>query len=420
MLKVKKTRTDARWRHHQRHNNNNTEIKICREKVVPVTDTVFFFLPFAGSHCLAPYCHPFLLILHSSPSYRPTTAYYYVLIMPPPIIHMFLLAGFFVSDFALSLATLNKRRDARSYILQPWKSESDVKPEDVAISLGEVRVEYVGEILKINAVSGTDDTNDDRLQFRVPIPMEEGNIASSLWPISCAATMWWTRYGKTLLDCITASTDNDSDENAPIRILELGSGLGVTGYAAGAVAARYRDGVSLVLSDQDRDALLRLKVSRRYNTHLNLSVESRFLDWRDAHDEGATVNDTEFDVLVGSDCAYYHHLVGPLADTVGVYGPNALVVVSGPATRRCLWELYHLIRDGGYNAKTDAYGGAWPGTVRMLLYRMYCPEDGSSYRMAVMCWTQNPDMMRCLDKVIRMEETHIASDEDEASIEMGF
>ena len=315
-------------------------------------------------------------------------------------IHMLFLAYLVIPAFALSAVTVNKRK---TYVLKPWQAGGD---QDAA--LGEVQVEYAGETLKVTAAMSALDENV--LKFQVPIPTEEGNIASSLWPISCTATMWWNRYGKTLLQ--------STSKNKPVRFLELGSGLGVTGYAAGTVAARYADEVSLVLSDQDQEALARLELSRQQNNDLKLKVESRFLDWRDVHQ--VAKGDAGYDFLIGSDCAYYHHLVGPLADTIETFGSQALVVISGPASRQGMWELYHLIKDGGYNVKTDAYCEPWPGTVQMLFYRMYCQEDKSSSRMAVLCWTQNSEMMKGLQSVLGMEETFVATVEDEAAIEMGF
>lgn len=204
-----------------------------------------------------------------------------------------------------------------------------------------------------------------------------------------------------------------------MRILELGSGLGVAGTAVGSVTAR-RSATDVVLTDQDAEALDRLERLCGENEVSNLQMSSRFLDWRNDHSKQ---DEDDFDVVVGSDCVYYHHLVGPLADTIETFGSNkALMVMTGPPTRQSVWELYHLIKDGGYNVKTDVYGEPWPGKVYMLFYRLVCQEDEQKYTvpMAIMCWTQNPEMLKGIQSVMEMEETFVATEEDEATIEMGF
>ena len=304
----------------------------------------------------------------------------------------------------LGLSSASTRR-SNTFVLQPWSSNE---------ALGQARAVYTDSLLEVTV------TSPDAVEtvVHVPIPEEEGNLASSLWPASCAAAVWWNKYGAALLTDYDYTKKEKTDQS--LRILELGSGLGVTGWMAGVVASRQEElDVSLVLSDQDEQALERLASSAKHNpdTSSRLHVETRRLDWRDEHDKES---EERFDLVVGSDLAYYGFLLGPLADTIETFGKKALVVLVSPTKRQSLWELYHLMRDGGYNVKTDVRGSPWPGTIRMLLFRLHCLDDGSTSPMAVLCWTSNTSFKRRLEYLIETEDLHIVTKEDEERIEKSF
>lgn len=377
------------------------------------------------------------------------------------------------------------------YVLTPWHNRK--------LSLGDIQVDYRGDILDVQTSTTRRTIADDPqnveadsdkqyqpqqqphlgaarkssvVKFRVPIPEQEGNIASSLWPASCAATIWWNRYGNYLLEQPqqqqeSQQSSSSNKSSTTTRILELGSGLGVTGWATAAcLLAQHngssnnnnkdddvtiRHGISLVLTDQDEEAVARLQKSAALNNSKinNLSqqqqqtikdnndvdlskihVDARVLDWRDDHgDKEGKEEQDKFDIVVGSDISYYQFLLGPLADTIKHYLPRKLLVVASSAKRESMWDFYHLIQDGGYNVKTDTYEKPWPGTTRMLLYHLKNPQDNSTIPMVIMCWTQDAvvakqlqkwDDLSTLSSSLEDVEVHVATAQDETSVEKSF
>jgi hypothetical protein len=326
----------------------------------------------------------------------------------------------------------------QNFVLMPWSGPSRNDND----ALGHVLVDYQYEsvpILSVSAKVASGLDTESITSVRVPIPKEEGNLASSLWPASCLAAVWWCKYGPTLIMKTTVlpdadmnneeeeEDDDDDDDNSSssFRILELGSGLGVTGWMTAAVACRQCANVSLWLTDQDDEALQRLAASPKYNEdedwYPSIHVTSQYLDWRDEHASNDLRSEV-FDVVVGSDLAYYHYLVGPLADTIESFAAknDALVVLSSSASRKSIWDFYHLIRDGGYNVKRDLYGDPWAGKVRMLLYRLQDEEEQSTTPMVVLCWTSDREIDQRLQLLIRKEKIYVATDEDEHAIDKYF
>ena len=342
-------------------------------------------------------------------------------------IHSFGIVGallFGVLNATVTSFSVDRQRGHNTYILQPWTTRNGGSSNEKEQDLVQVSVDFTNSLLKVTTSipSGVNASSNSKVDhaacpvtIQVPIPEEEGNLASSLWPASCVASAWWTMYGNAVLD------KNNNDSSRSTRILELGSGLGVTGWMAAAVVSQLQGVAELTLTDLDDGALKRLSESPQCNLQLSsVELTTRKLDWRDEHDP--LEKEDPFDIVVGSDLSYYHFLVGPLADTLETFGSNALVTIASPTSRQSFWELYHLMKDGGYNVKTDTYGDPWPGTVRMLLYRLHCVQDDSHSPMALLCWTADAEMARRLDLLIdeNSDIMHVATAGDEAQMEMSF
>jgi hypothetical protein len=171
----------------------------------------------------------------------------------------------------------------------------------------------------------------------------------------------------------------------------------------GQTIAPYAQQCFLTDHDQEILALVENQVSLHNNQNHGSSVKRKpakvntlTLDWRTVYmdqqqqqqqqppsDLASTVAATILpqegvDVIIGSDVAYYHHLVRPLMDTAQNYRKQndhpSLCLIIGQANRACQWDLYHQITEGGYNQYTDERTGPWPGTTKMLLYHLYLSE----------------------------------------------
>jgi hypothetical protein len=242
------------------------------------------------------------------------------------------------------------------------------------------------------------------LTFALPYFATADSLASSLWPTSLATAILmlqappavWTSSSATTATTTTATATSSKDESSPskpLRILEVGAGLGLTGLSA-AAAAHYAttlsannnadtpsstqqqqqspSAVECVLTDYDRSVLEQLQdvldnpPTTTAAPHPPTRVE--WLDWREPYpiDRLGT-----FTMVVSSEVAYYYHLLRPLMDTVRhATTSDCTWIVAGQANRECQWTLYHNLRDGCYNQITDEREGPWPGTTRMLLYQL--------------------------------------------------
>jgi predicted nicotinamide N-methyase len=208
-------------------------------------------------------------------------------------------------------------------------------------------------------MKGIADQRDGVVTARLPYFAQESSLASSLWPGSLAAAI------------LCQSPPMISALNGA-NVLELGSGLGLTGAVASMHSASCR------LTDTDDDVLD--AVARLFRDGPNVKVER--LDWRDDH---PVPSDQVADVVVSSDVAYYYYLLRPLMDTVQRYlrkdsRRTALWLCVGQANREAQWQLYHNLRDGCYNQLLDVREGPWPGTTQTRLFRleMYQWQDAST------------------------------------------
>jgi predicted nicotinamide N-methyase len=245
-----------------------------------------------------------------------------------------------------------RNRDAATYHVQVgWKGARTQPTTDV---------EDEERLMKSIA-----DQHDGVVTARLPYLSEESSLASSLWPGSLAAAIL----------CQSPSMIRALDDAS---VLELGSGLGLTGTVASMHSASCR------LTDNDTDVLDAL--ARLFRDEPNVRVER--LDWRDDHPISSC---RLADVVVSSDVAYYYYLLRPLMDTVQRYlrrdgRRTALWLCVGQANREAQWQLYHNLRYGCYNQLLDVHEGPWPGTTATRLFRleMYHWQDSSSIEPRVL------------------------------------
>lgn len=171
-------------------------------------------------------------------------------------------------------------------------NETEDRPADVEVSTFDkwrrnlvVRGSGADSAVSINVIG---------LENAMPVLSQAGGI---MWPGSVAGASWMARLiGPTL--------------RGGGDVLELGSGVGVFGIAAGAAAAAIarKDGVqfSLTLSDHSDVLVSNLRDSIAENAPLLdglTSANARLLDWEGAMSPGF-VPHARYDYVLASDCVY--------------------------------------------------------------------------------------------------------------------
>jgi len=196
----------------------------------------------------------------------------------------------------------------------------------------------------------------------------ENDLAHSLWPGGIA--------GAILARHLLKNNKSSSYGGSGSRMLELGSGLGLMGWVAGA-ASNKSNSTTVELTDHDASAVELLQRTIPKNENQPSSTpryRARYLEWRDEHDNDENTN--KFDVILGADVAYYFYLLRPLMDTINAFlkKDGSTVLMVGQANRQSQWDLYGNMVHGCYNQLTDEHEAPWPGRTRMLLYRLQMSE----------------------------------------------
>jgi 2-polyprenyl-3-methyl-5-hydroxy-6-metoxy-1,4-benzoquinol methylase len=205
-----------------------------------------------------------------------------------------------------------------------------------------------------------DDNENDTVTFPLPIVPHDDSLATAVWPAGLAAAILCQQpSGNGGLRALLSQRN--------CSVLELGAGLGIFGLTAAQYAA------NVLLTDQDATVIAAMQ---QQSASMPDNARAYQLDWRDNEHHDNTIT-TPVDVVIGSDVAYYYHLLRPLMDTAqSFFKPNtgSLFLVVGQANRKSLWDLYHNIVQGCYNQRTDMHEPPWPGIADVRLFRLHLED----------------------------------------------
>lgn len=314
-------------------------------------------------------------------------------------------------------------RQFRKSTLLPWNYVDD---KEVLGHCVEERDEDAGIMTVRIWIENEESDNNNMLVLKFPENSFIGEgLASQFWPAAMASSI------------LLRSPEFTSFVKGR-DIVELGTGRGLAGLVAAS------NSKSCLLTDNDAEAveILESATCPSNRGSLNADLSTRQLDWRDEHRGQVPFAD----IVLGSDIAYYWHLLRPIMDTSRAFmdarrsdansneetndSPSTLFVV-GQANRESLWDLYNNIKGGCYNQLTDEDEPPWPGTCRMLLYNLrlsewcdtvdYCEEaiDGViPISLIVHDDNTNPETRPQLSPFA--SHVHVATKEDDESIMKTF
>jgi predicted nicotinamide N-methyase len=263
----------------------------------------------------------------------------------------------FVWTVLLQVESLSVTTERRRFALFPWVATSE-NPKPLGWALEE-RTTVVTEDPRTTGSWKVTVAWRDEAELTVELPWNSDDdkdtndeahtddLATTLWDAAVAGAILCRSPG--FIECIRENT-----------VLELGSGIGLTGWVAGAAAA------SATLTDHDHRAVVRMNKTAAKNPGQNITA--RYLEWKDNHS-----NAESFHTILATDVAYYYYLLRPLMDTVRAHldERSSMVVILGQANRQSQWDLYDNLKTGCYNQLTDEHEGPWPGQTRMLLYNLH-------------------------------------------------
>lgn len=247
--------------------------------------------------------------------------------------------------FSLVLGSIFSLVETRKCSLLPWQRDHENKK--VIGWTKEIRDDE-SQTLEVQVGWG------DKESLFVSLPyLQSSSLASTLWPPSLAGAIL----------CRSPAIENGGHLQ---DVIELGAGLGL----AGSVLSNIDKQRKVVYTDHDGDVMEALAQHLLATNKDPMSQQAISLEWRDDDMKGLAPE--SFDMVLGTDVAYYSFLLRPLLDTaVSLIKPeNSLLYIVGQANRVSQWELLHLIKEGGYSQKTDKVEPPLPGNTDMLLYRL--------------------------------------------------
>lgn len=194
------------------------------------------------------------------------------------------------------------------------------------------------------------------------------------------------------IDALLTLAENDPEENLPYwaalwpsgialadeiladpalvrhgRVLELGTGLGVTAMAA--LAA----GADLVITDYAEESLQ----LAAYNVRENGFPEpaSMQMNWRDPSKAFRKLVGNGFPVVLAADVLYEQRDIEPLLDLVDwLVAPGGLFWLAEPR-RYSAGRFVELAQERGWTDEMSEYGGPWPEMddtgVKVRVHRMH-------------------------------------------------
>ena len=173
----------------------------------------------------------------------------------------------------------------------------------------------------------------DDYAFHIERPTDSDKLFDHPWVRSAYAADEYTPYWASLWPSarMLAKVVVREQWNAypqPVRVLEVGCGLGLTGIACLAC------GLSVTFSDVDETALTFATANARLNGFTDFRTQ--LLDFR--YPPGA-----KYAVVIGSDLIYQDQLVVPLTRLLAaVLAPGGVCLVTDPDRPTCRRFVWHL------------------------------------------------------------------------------
>ncbi len=204
----------------------------------------------------------------------------------------------------------------------------------------------------------------DERTFTIERPVDSDALFDHPWVRSAYASDGYTPYWATLWPSarmLAKAVVREPWETypQPVRVLEVGCGLGLAGIAC---LAR---GLDVTFSDVDETALAFVAENVRLNG-FKAGFRTLPLDFRCPPD------DVKYPVVIGSDLMYEERLVNPLVRLLGaVLAPGGVCLIADPdrpAARHFKWKLM----EAGYEVTPEFIRAGEPGGERTkgTLYRI--------------------------------------------------
>lgn len=204
----------------------------------------------------------------------------------------------------------------------------------------------------------------DDYRFRLDRPADPDKLLDHPWVRSAYAADEYVPYWAQLWPAARMLAKVVVRENwgaypQPVRVLEVGCGLGLAGVAC---LAR---GLDVTFSDLDEMALAFAARNARLNGY-PAGFRTRLVDFR------SPPQDVQYPVVIGSDLMYEERLVGPLVGLLGaVLAPGGVCLITDPdrtPARVFRWRL----GEAGYEVTPELVRAGEPGGGRTkgTLYRI--------------------------------------------------
>lgn len=211
----------------------------------------------------------------------------------------------------------------------------------------------------------------DDFRFRIKRPTDSDKLFDHPWIRAAYAADQYVPYWSTLWPAsrmLAKAVVREAWQEypQPIRVLEVGCGLGLGGIAC---LAR---GLPVTFSDVDETALAFAAANAQLNG---------FSDYRTLRlDFRCPPNDCRYPVVIGSDLMYEERLVAPLVGLLeAVLAHGGVCLIADPdrrAARVFRWKL----EEAGYAVSTELIRAGEPGGERTkgTLYRIrHGPSEGA-------------------------------------------
>src|SRR3954465_15710653 len=196
----------------------------------------------------------------------------------------------------------------------------------------------------------------DDYTFQIERPVDSDRLLDHPWVRSAYAADEYVPYWPTLWPAarmLAKAVGREAGEEypQPVRVLEVGCGLGLAGVAC---LAR---GLPITFSDVDETALAFAANNARLNGYPD-GFRTMPLDFRCPPD------DEQYPVVIGSDLMYEERLVNPLVGLLdAVLAPGGVCLIADPArlpARVFRWKL----QEAGYDVTADFARAGEPGGER--------------------------------------------------------